>query len=255
MPAPRGPHLGRPIRSPTPCAALCLPRRAQHQPLLDGAGVSSDEPKEPTSGRLLGVVYALAVGCFGGSMLAPLAFVPPEYSGLKGLGFIPSFGTGSLLMGTFIIILLRICKGPIKFACSQTLWAGLTSGGVWQIGNVCQVVAQSYYGLPYAIACARRTPTPPHRRRAPASARRVARVRDTLARELQRAACDTPRRPSASLTSDCRRLDRPPPTLVSCGHRASIACHASPSPVARHLPWRRSDRSRRPLRPPSPLAL
>jgi len=47
---------------------------------------------------------------------------------------------------------LRICQGPIKFACSQTLWAGLTSGCVWQFGNVCQVIAQSYYGLPYAIA-------------------------------------------------------------------------------------------------------
>ena len=87
-------------------------------------------------------------------MLAPLSFVPPEYSGLKGLGFIPSFGTGSLITGTLIMLILRIVKGPVKLACSQTLWAGLTSGTVWQAGNVCQVVAQSYYGLPYAISCA-----------------------------------------------------------------------------------------------------
>lgn len=73
-------------------------------------------------------------------------------TGLKALGFIPSFGTGSLIMGTLIVILLRICTGPVKFACSQTLWAGLTSGCVWQFGNCCQVIAQGYYLLPYAIA-------------------------------------------------------------------------------------------------------
>ena len=102
--------------------------------------------------KMLGVIYALSVGCFGGSMLAPLSFVPPEFDGLKGLGFIPSFGTGSLLMGTFIMVLFRLVSGPIKFKCSQTLWAGLTSGCVWQFGNVCQVVAQKYYLLPYAIS-------------------------------------------------------------------------------------------------------
>ena len=55
-------------------------------------------------------------------------------------------------MGTLIVILLRVCTGPLKFACSQTLWAGLTSGCVWQFGNVCQVIAQKYYLLPYAIS-------------------------------------------------------------------------------------------------------
>ena len=50
--------------------------------------------------KALGVFYAVCVGCFGGSMLAPLAFTPAEYAGIKGLAFIPSFGTGSLLTGT-----------------------------------------------------------------------------------------------------------------------------------------------------------
>jgi len=124
----------------------------EHESLLDGAGVSDGSEAFSASKKFMGVIYALSVGCFGGSMLAPLSFLPPEFAGLKGLGFIPSFGTGSLIMGTVILILLRICQGPIKFACSQTLWAGLTSGCVWQFGNVCQVIAQSYYGLPYAIA-------------------------------------------------------------------------------------------------------
>ena len=124
----------------------------EHELLVAASAVKSDGPGVAASTRLLGVIYALAVGCFGGSMLAPLSFVPPEFNGMKGLGFIPSFGTGSLIMGTLIVILLRVCTGPVKFACSQTLWAGLTSGCVWQFGNVCQVIAQKYYLLPYAIS-------------------------------------------------------------------------------------------------------
>eukprot|EP00966_Prymnesium_polylepis_P269749 6231262-Prymnesium_polylepis.1 len=45
-----------------------------------------------------------------------------------------------------------IKRDPIKLEPRATLWAGLTSGTIWQFGNVCQVVAQSFYGLPYAIA-------------------------------------------------------------------------------------------------------
>jgi len=85
-------------------------------------------------------------------MLVPLSFLPAEFQGIKGLGFIPSFGTGSLLAGTFIALLLRLCAGPQTLSPQATLWAGLVSGSIWQLGNVCQVVAQSYYLMPYAIA-------------------------------------------------------------------------------------------------------
>jgi len=60
---------------------------------------------------------------------------------------------GSLITGTLIVMLwcMVTCKTP-KWEIKRTLWAGLVSGSVWQIGNVCQVIAQSYYLLPYAIA-------------------------------------------------------------------------------------------------------
>ena len=105
-----------------------------------------------SSARLLGTVYAICVGLFGGSILVPLSFLPDEFKGIKGLGIIPSFGTGSFIMGTLIAAILRLCKGPVTLAPKQTLWAGLVSGSIWQIGNICQIVAQSYYGLPYAIS-------------------------------------------------------------------------------------------------------
>ncbi len=114
---------------------------------------SSSGPEGSLGSRALGVIYALLVGCFGGSMLAPLAFVPPEFSGIKGIGFVPSFGTGSVITGTLIVIIFWIYKGEApKWEVERTLWAGLVSGNVWNFGNLCQVIAQSYYGLPYAIA-------------------------------------------------------------------------------------------------------
>ena len=128
--------------------------RDNYSQLLDGAGKDDapPPPDSPSKSRLLGTVYALAVGLFGGSMLVPLSFLPAELSGIKGLGFIPSFGTGSLIAGTLFALILRICAGPQTLAPESTLWAGLVSGSIWQFGNVCQVVAQSYYHLPYAIS-------------------------------------------------------------------------------------------------------
>lgn len=109
--------------------------------------------------KALGIFYAACVGGFGGSMLVPLSFVPKTMTGIKGIAFIPSFGTGSFLTGTAIVTIWWLLgrlgcikREPIKWEVRRTLWAGLTSGTIWQIGNVCQVVAQSYYLLPYAIA-------------------------------------------------------------------------------------------------------
>ena len=57
---------------------------SEHQKLVDqassGGGGSGGAS---VSKKLLGVIFALAVGCFGGSMLVPLAFVPAEYSGTR----------------------------------------------------------------------------------------------------------------------------------------------------------------------------
>jgi len=129
---------------------------AKIAPDVESSSEEKEEEKKSAAARALGIFYALSVGCFGGSMLAPLAFVPAEFSGIRGIGFMPSFGTGSFIAGTTIaivyIVITASSGGEIKLEVPATLWAGLVSGTVWNFGNLCQVIAQAYYGLPYAIA-------------------------------------------------------------------------------------------------------
>jgi len=139
-------------------ALFCEKQNKYVEMIDDGIGKVTGSASAAAK-KALGIFYAICVGCFGGSMLVPLSFVPPELAGIKGLAFVPSFGIGSLLAGTSIMALywaLGACgaikRDPIKLEPRATLWAGLTSGTIWQFGNVCQVVAQSFYGLPYAIA-------------------------------------------------------------------------------------------------------
>jgi len=134
-------------------------KKAEHPFVKMEDGTLTIGSKTAAAKKALGIFYAVCVGCFGGSMLVPLSFVPAEMAGIKGVAFIPSFGAGSFMTGTAIVCVWWalgragcIARGPIKLEVRRTLWAGLTSGTIWQIGNVCQVVAQSYYLLPYAIA-------------------------------------------------------------------------------------------------------
>jgi len=147
--------------APTPSAADDATEAEEGTQVLEDSMAKDGEEEapptpEPGQQRALGIFYALCVGCFGGSMLAPLSFVPAEFAGINSIGFMPSFGTGSLVAGTVIAngYMLRCASRgeTVKLEPPATLWAGLVSGNVWNFGNLCQVIAQAYFGLPYAIA-------------------------------------------------------------------------------------------------------
>ena len=104
--------------------------------------------------KLLGVFFALVVGAFGGSVLVPMSFVPKR---LNGIAFLPSFGVGAGVMSLLVTCVYAACQKlkngewP-KLYLSETLLPGLLSGLLWNLGNVCQIYAQSYAGLSYGIS-------------------------------------------------------------------------------------------------------
>lgn len=114
---------------------------------------SGDASEGSGSERAAGIGSALAVGVFGGSVLVPFKFIPPESAGLTA---IPSFGIGALVAG--VLVTLAYWKGIKQekdwptVATDQVL-AGLASGLIWNAGNVCSVIAQSPpFSLPYGVA-------------------------------------------------------------------------------------------------------
>ena len=100
--------------------------------------------------RVSGFCAAVGVGLFGGSILVPLTYLDDAISAL------PSFGLGALAGGallTTIFYAAALRRGePPALELRSTLWAGLASGLVWNGGNLCQIVAQNVYGVPYGIA-------------------------------------------------------------------------------------------------------
>lgn len=165
------------------------------------------------SHRVVGVVAAVFVGVFGGSILVPLGFLDAEYRGVKALAFLPSFGFGALLGSASLCGLWHMvasrprpsrsvahgsttlgtedepigpsARGPdasygtsdvvgtgtgvsaepdaVDAPCNRvvssvalgrpaTFLAGVASGLVWNLGNVCQLLAQSVFSLPYGVA-------------------------------------------------------------------------------------------------------
>lgn len=103
--------------------------------------------------RATGIACALAVGLFGGSVLVPFKFVPPEAAGLTA---VPSFGIGALVAGIVVTLAYwNIIKGKegLPSATADNTLAGLASGAMWNAGNVASIVAQSPpLSLPYGIA-------------------------------------------------------------------------------------------------------
>lgn len=118
-----------------------------------GADKATDEGAGSESDRPAGIASALAVGLFGGSVLVPFKFVPPEAAGLVA---IPSFGLGALLAG--VLVTAAYWKGVkgepgTPSAPSDAVLAGMASGAIWNAGNICSIIAQSPpYSLPYGIA-------------------------------------------------------------------------------------------------------
>eukprot|EP00930_Biecheleria_cincta_P099870 TRINITY_DN91483_c0_g1_i1.p1 TRINITY_DN91483_c0_g1~~TRINITY_DN91483_c0_g1_i1.p1 ORF type:complete len:419 (-),score=49.83 TRINITY_DN91483_c0_g1_i1:122-1378(-) len=116
------------------------------QTALNGEHVASEE-------RAGGIASAIAVGFFGGSVLVPFKFIPPEAAGLAA---VPSFGLGALLAGLIVSAgYWKIARkeGTLPTIEGDQLLAGCASGALWNAGNVCSIIAQSPpYSLPYGIA-------------------------------------------------------------------------------------------------------
>jgi len=116
----------------------------------------SDQEDVAAGDKATGIACALAVGLFGGSVLVPFKFVPPEAAGLTA---VPSFGIGALVAGVVVTLAYwSVIKGKqgLPSAAADASLAGLASGAVWNAGNVCSIVAQSpplslAYGIAYPI--------------------------------------------------------------------------------------------------------
>jgi len=119
----------------------------------EGEQIGSPADEAAVADRPAGIASALAVGLFGGSVLVPFKYVPPEAAGLAA---VPSFGLGALIAG--IVVTLAYWKGVKKAeglpsAPADAFVAGLASGFLWNAGNVCSILAQSPpFSLPYGIA-------------------------------------------------------------------------------------------------------
>ena len=165
---------------------------SEQSPLLTETGAELGAAIVDAPRRLVGFVAAVLVGIFGGSILVPLGFLGHEYQGIKALAFLPSFGMGSLVGSAALCAAwLAIGRGksterqhstapaesireqpararspavaepnvasggrvpPPTFGRRGTLMAGMASGLTWNLGNVCQLLAQSVFMLPYGIA-------------------------------------------------------------------------------------------------------
>ncbi|KAJ1630786.1 hypothetical protein T492DRAFT_1000936 [Pavlovales sp. CCMP2436] len=103
-----------------------------------------------------GIASALLVGVFGGSTLVPSKFVAPEFSGLAVL---PSFGVGAAAAGLLVCathVASCACRSkPAGWGGLAAVPAGLASGLVWSLGNICAIYAmgpgQLNYGIAYPI--------------------------------------------------------------------------------------------------------
>ena len=87
-----------------------------------------------------GVVFALLVGVFGGSILAPLNYVSPEQSGLI---FVPSFGIGAFASALciFCVTLFVNRNPPLTLNWKWGLPLGILSGSIFQLSNIMSIVA------------------------------------------------------------------------------------------------------------------
>ena len=109
--------------------------------------------KSPTSNKnntTLGIIYALATGLAGGTILVPLHFVPALQSGFV---FIPSFGVGTFVGSTFLLLITYIHDGyklPALHVKQAAIY-GILSGVIWNLNNILTVIAIPILGFALAF--------------------------------------------------------------------------------------------------------
>jgi glucose uptake protein GlcU len=114
----------------------------------------SNVPKQPAddagqNDRLLkGLFWALCVGFSGGSILAPSHYAHPDE---RGLAFLPSFGIGAIIASPILtVVWFTLVEKSFPPLHLSTLPVGLFSGLLWNISNICAVIAIPMLG--YSVA-------------------------------------------------------------------------------------------------------
>jgi len=117
----------------------------------ENASNEVDDTLGSTNDYKRGVVWALFVGLSGGSILAPLHYVPPSQQGLV---FLPSFGIGAMLTAPLAYCLHAFFSSEKpNFHVKEASGTGLLSGLLWNIGNLLSIIgiAAIGYGVAYPI--------------------------------------------------------------------------------------------------------
>lgn len=104
-------------------------------------------------GFVLGIVFAISVGLFGGSVNVPSAMTAKSGVELKGVETLPSFGIGTLIAGLLVpVIYFKVIDRQAELGLdfrALTL-PGILSGTIWNLGNLCSVYAND--GISFAVA-------------------------------------------------------------------------------------------------------
>jgi glucose uptake protein GlcU len=115
---------------------------------ISSAHQPGDGDSEPNDKLLVGIFWALCVGVSGGSILAPSHYADPAE---RGLAFLPSFGIGAMIASPILtLIWFNFVEKAFPPLHLSTLPVGLFSGLLWNISNVCAVIAIPMLG--YSVA-------------------------------------------------------------------------------------------------------
>jgi len=126
-------------------------KRDGEDPLLRVEPDENNVSNEYTSSSFVtGILCALGVGLFGGSLLVPLSFVKNDNSGLD---FLPSLAIGCIFASTIVMIgyygfFQRM--SPLGLMTLDGFLLGALSGIIWNAGNICSIFAIT--GIGYATA-------------------------------------------------------------------------------------------------------
>lgn len=112
---------------------------------------TKDSGGAAVGGKAMGLLSAVIVGLFGGSVLVPAAYVREE---ARGMHLLPSFGLGAAVVGTAMGAVYCAAFRPVLRLelRREVVRNGIGAGCIWNLGNMCQIVAQDKFGLSYGIA-------------------------------------------------------------------------------------------------------
>eukprot|EP00551_Chaetoceros_affinis_P010538 CAMPEP_0203668180 /NCGR_PEP_ID=MMETSP0090-20130426/4873_1 /ASSEMBLY_ACC=CAM_ASM_001088 /TAXON_ID=426623 /ORGANISM="Chaetoceros affinis, Strain CCMP159" /LENGTH=332 /DNA_ID=CAMNT_0050532549 /DNA_START=82 /DNA_END=1077 /DNA_ORIENTATION=+ len=111
---------------------------------IDGGIETGDRLRTPqnSSNYIRGVLWAISVGIFGGSILAPM-----HYADDQGLMFLPSFGIGAILTAPLVLLVHFLCTKEVPaFHWKEALLPGISSGVIYNAGNALSMMAISSIG-------------------------------------------------------------------------------------------------------------